>query len=79
MFLFNSHSSDGRDSQDLKTQLSEERDAVRRLGLQKEIETKELQTRIDKMVSFIIPLTTRIMEWYAITERRVLQDPRIPD
>lgn len=38
-------------TQDLRTQLSQERDAVRQLSLQKDIEAKELQNRLDKMVS----------------------------
>jgi nucleoprotein TPR len=39
-------------TQDLRTQLSRERDTVRHLTLQKELEAKELQTRLDKAVSF---------------------------
>ncbi|KAG6850340.1 hypothetical protein H0H93_014613 [Arthromyces matolae] len=35
-------------TQDLRTQLSQERDNVRHLSLQKDIELKELQSRIDK-------------------------------
>lgn len=38
-------------TQDLRTQLSRERDTVRHLTLQKELEAKELQTRLDKAVS----------------------------
>lgn len=37
-------------SQDLRVQLSQERDTVRHLSLQKEIEHKDLQNRIDKIV-----------------------------
>ncbi|KAF8887179.1 hypothetical protein BD779DRAFT_1672932 [Infundibulicybe gibba] len=37
-------------AQDLRTQLSQERDSVRHVTLQKEIDLKELQTRLDKTV-----------------------------
>nr|UPW42857.1 nucleoprotein MLP2 [Hypsizygus marmoreus] len=37
-------------TQDLRTQVSQERDNVRHITLQKEIELKELQTRLDKNV-----------------------------
>ncbi len=37
-------------SQDLRTQLTQEREAVRRISLQKDIEVKELQGKIDKAV-----------------------------
>ena len=37
--------------QDLKAQLSQERDAVRHVTLQKDIDLKDLQTRLDRMVS----------------------------
>ncbi|CAL1712475.1 unnamed protein product [Somion occarium] len=35
-------------TQDLRTQLSQERDAIRHLALQKDLELKELRTRLDK-------------------------------
>lgn len=38
-------------TQDLRSQLTQERDAVRHLTLQKDIELKELRTRIDKSTS----------------------------
>ena len=41
-------------SQDLRTQLSQERDSVRHLTLQKDLELKELRNRIDKDVSVVI-------------------------
>ena len=37
-------------SQDLRSQLLQERESVRHISLQKDIELKELQTRIDKVV-----------------------------
>ncbi|KAJ7147180.1 hypothetical protein C8R43DRAFT_544030 [Mycena crocata] len=37
-------------AQDLRVQLSQERDSVRHISLQKDIEVKELQTRLDKAV-----------------------------
>ena len=37
-------------SQDLRSQLSQERDSVRHISLQKEIEVKDLQTRLEKTV-----------------------------
>jgi len=37
-------------SQDLRSQLSQERDSVRHVSLQKEIEVKDLQTRLEKSV-----------------------------
>lgn len=37
-------------SQDLRSQLSQERDSVRHISLQKEIEVKDLQTRLEKSV-----------------------------
>lgn len=42
--------------QDLRMQLSQERDSVRHLTLQKDIELKELRNRIDKDVSDSTPL-----------------------
>lgn len=39
--------------QDLRTQLSQERDSVRHISLQKDIELKELQARLDKAVCFV--------------------------
>lgn len=38
-------------TQDLRTQLTQERDTVRNLQLQKELDLKDLQTRLDKVVS----------------------------
>ena len=37
-------------SQDLRNQLGQERDSVRHISLQKEIEVKDLQTRLEKSV-----------------------------
>jgi nucleoprotein TPR len=37
-------------SQDLRSQLGQERDSVRHVSLQKEIEVKDLQTRLEKSV-----------------------------
>jgi hypothetical protein len=37
----------------MKAQLSQERDAVRHVTLQKDIDLKDLQTRLDKTVCFI--------------------------
>jgi len=37
-------------SQDLRSQLLSERDTVRHITLQKELELKELQNRLDKQV-----------------------------
>jgi hypothetical protein len=39
--------------QDLRTQVSQERDNVRHISLQKDIELKELQVRLDKAVCFV--------------------------
>ena len=39
-----------RYSQDLRGQLGQERDSVRYISLQKEIEVKDLQTRLEKSV-----------------------------
>lgn len=44
-------------SQDLKTQLAKEREQVRHVSLKRELDTKELQERIDKAVSCHNPLT----------------------
>ena len=44
-------------SQDLRSQLSQERDAIRHLALQKEIDVKELQGRVDKAVSAALILS----------------------
>ena len=41
---------DVRCSQDLRGQLGQERDSVRHISLQKEIEVKDLQTRLEKSV-----------------------------
>ena len=38
-------------SQDLRTQLAQERESVRRLSLQKDIELKEIQGKVEKTVS----------------------------
>lgn len=38
-------------SQDLRSQLTQERDSARHAALQKDLELKELRTRIDKLVS----------------------------
>ena len=46
-------------SQDLKTQLGQERDAVRHLTLQKEIELKDIQTRMDKTVRSCVTYVSR--------------------
>lgn len=37
-------------SQELRGQLNQERDSVRHISLQKEIEVKDLQTRLEKSV-----------------------------
>ena len=37
-------------SQELRSQLNQERDSVRHISLQKEIEVKDLQTRLEKSV-----------------------------
>lgn len=37
-------------SKDLRGQLSEERDTIRHISLQKEIEVKDFQTRLEKSV-----------------------------
>ena len=39
-----------RCSQDLRTQLSKERDTIRHLTLQKDLELKDLRVRIEKAV-----------------------------
>jgi nucleoprotein TPR len=39
-------------SQDLRVQLVQERDTIRHVNLQKEIELKELQSRLDRSVSY---------------------------
>lgn len=39
-------------TQDLRLQLTQERDTVRKLQLQKELDLKDLQTRLDKVVSY---------------------------
>lgn len=45
-------------SLDIRNQLSLERDSVQRLTLQRELEAKELQSRLDKQVcSFVHPIT----------------------
>ena len=41
-------------SQDLRTQLLQERESVRHISLQKDIELKELQARIDKNVGVLV-------------------------
>jgi len=38
-------------AQDLRAQLSQERDIIRNLQLQKELDLKDLQNRLDKVVS----------------------------
>lgn len=38
-------------TQDLRAQLTQERDTIRNLQLQKELDLKDLQTRLDKVVS----------------------------
>jgi len=59
--------------QDLRVQVVQERDSIRHLTLQKELELKELQTRLEKKVNFhffkfalllliIFGLGTRIFE-----------------
>ena len=40
----------GQCSQDLKTQLNKERELVRHVTLQKELDTKDLHARIDRAV-----------------------------
>lgn len=42
-------------TQDLRAQLTQERDTVRNLQLQKELDLKDLQTRLDKVVSRLEP------------------------
>jgi hypothetical protein len=42
-------------SKDLKAQLSQERDNLRHVSLQKDMEVKELQSRIDKTVRPLSP------------------------
>lgn len=41
-------------SQDLRVQLSQERDSVRNMSLTKDMELKELQNRLDKNVGLSI-------------------------
>ena len=62
-------------TQDLRTQLSRERDTVRHLTLQKELEAKELQTRLDKAVSSPLLLGFWCLTLTSILERRGFQNP----
>ena len=45
-------------SQDLRTQLLQERESVRHISLQKDIELKELQARIEKNVGVLVLIST---------------------
>jgi len=45
-------------SQDLRAQVVQERDSARHLSLQKELELKELQARLEKKVKFFIQFTS---------------------
>jgi nucleoprotein TPR len=44
-------------SQDMRQQLNEERQNVRRITLQREVEAKELRNSIDNQVCFVDPVT----------------------
>lgn len=46
-------------SQDLRTQLTQERESVRRITLQRELDLKELQNKLDKAVRWFIPQPER--------------------
>lgn len=64
--------------QDLRTQLSQERDTVRHMSLQKDIQLKELQNRLDRAVcstphGFIGSNTQS-----STIDSRPLENPRIP-
>lgn len=53
LFYYYMYRSDFSSSQDLRTQLSRERDAVRQTSLQKDIEVQELRTKIDRTVCLV--------------------------
>ena len=63
-----------RCSQDLRSQLSHERDSVRHISLQKDIEVKDLQTRLEKSVS--ISFSSHLHATNHILDRGTGQDTR---
>ena len=63
-------------SQDLRTQAMQERDNVRHISLQRDIELKELQSRVDRAVCQSPPFSIAILS--CVSGAGTLQDPRIP-
>ena len=62
------NSTTGYYSQDLRNQLGQERDSVRHVSLQKEIEVKDLQTRLEKSVRVRSSTRPRITNRHQIEE-----------
>ena len=61
-------------SQDLRSQLGQERDSIRHISLQKEIEAKDLQTRLEKSVR--VSSGTRSPATNHVLDRGTGQDAR---
>jgi len=60
-------------SQDLRTQVSQERDNLRRMSFQKDIEVKELQTRLDKSVR-LKTFTTTTASFICVLGAGIIKD-----
>ena len=60
-------------SQDMRSQLSQERDTARHSSLQKDLELRELRARIDKLVGFV-DLTILCVYSPPLSERRPYQN-----
>ncbi|KAL5524681.1 MLP1_8 [Sanghuangporus sanghuang] len=65
------HNLEGQ-AQDLRTQLSRERDTVRQISLQKDIEVQELRTKVDRSVENLSKARESLVE--ADTSRKHLQE-----
>ena len=64
-------------SQDMRTQLSQERESVRRITLQKDLEIREQQGKIEKAVSLVREMAKTLVLTF-VTDPGTRQDSRIP-
>lgn len=60
----------------MKAQLSQERDAVRHVTLQKDIDLKDLQTRLDKTVCYTFLAEKHRFLYFA--DRPAISSSRVP-
>ncbi len=64
--------------QDLRAQLVQERDTIRHINLQKEIELKELQSRLDRNVRYLESLGRENMLMFNNADARLVENAGKP-